>query len=119
MNWDESGVISVCMLINVSLCISGHVLCINMCLDAYLYVTICRCGKCQNICPWVCVFVSLLYALVCVCVSMSVLALECICVLMCLNMHLCVCEVHCYVFVLVHKCLEVLTCVFGCGVIMR
>ena len=72
MNWDESGVISVCMLINVSLCISGHVLCINMCLDAYLYVTICRCGKCQNICPWVCVFVSLLYALVCVCVSIFV-----------------------------------------------
>ena len=54
-----------------------------------------------------------------VCPGMCMCIYECLCVLMCLNMHLCVCEVHCYVFVLVHKCLEVLTCVFGCGVIMR
>lgn len=64
-----------------------------------------------------CEFLCLLYALVCVCVSMSVLVLECICVFMCLSMHLYVSEVHCYVFALVHKCLGVLTCIFGCGVI--
>ena len=34
------------------------------------------------------------------------------CVSMCLGMYLCVSAVPCYVFVLAHKCLGVLTCVY-------
>ena len=48
--------VCLCVLMYVSLYISGHVLYVNVGLGIYLCVTVCECGGCQ-ICVSGCVYV--------------------------------------------------------------